>query len=108
MRRHSCLYANYVIGQDQNNRRKGTPPNQGREPPLVWSVEFFKKVHVASNDTAPLVFPLVARAMPPITPAPTLAPPKTPPPRQHPSRYTPPCPCSRSWLRAPDRDVHGR
>jgi hypothetical protein len=34
-----------------------------------------KKVHVASNDTAPLVFPLVARAMaPPITPAPTLRP----------------------------------
>ena len=34
-------------------------PNQGREPPLVWSVEFMKKVHVASNDTGPLVFPLV-------------------------------------------------
>jgi hypothetical protein len=68
MRRHSCLHAHYVIGQDQDNRRIGTPPNQGREPPLVWSVEFMKKVHVASNDTAPLVFPLVARAMAPRLP----------------------------------------
>ena len=51
MRRHcsSCLHAHYVVGQDQDNRRKGTPPNQGREPPLVWSVKFMKKVHVASN-----------------------------------------------------------
>src|SRR5262245_35709853 len=39
----------------------GNRPNQGREPPLVWSVEFMKKVHVASNDTAPRVFPLVKR-----------------------------------------------
>jgi hypothetical protein len=29
---------------------------QGREPPLIWSIEFMKKVHVASNDTAPLMF----------------------------------------------------
>ena len=56
----SCLHAHYVIGQDQDNRRIGTRPNQGREPPLVWSVEFMKKVHVASNDTAPLVFPFGA------------------------------------------------
>jgi hypothetical protein len=56
-----CLYAHYVIGQDQDNRRIGTRPNQGRKPPLVWSVEFMKKVHVASNDIAPLVFPLVDR-----------------------------------------------
>ena len=55
----SCLHAHYVIGQDQDNRSIGTRPNQGREPPLIWSVEFMKKVHVASNDTAPLVFPLV-------------------------------------------------
>src|SRR5262245_25805662 len=53
------LHAHYVIGQDQDNRRVGIRPNQGREPPLIWSVEFMKKVHVASNDTAPLVFPLV-------------------------------------------------
>ena len=33
-----------VIGQDHDNRRKGARPNQGREPPLVWSVEFMKKV----------------------------------------------------------------
>ena len=47
-----------VIGQDQDNRRKGTRPNQGLEPPLLWSVEFMKKVvHVESNETAPLVFP---------------------------------------------------
>ena len=47
-----------VIGQDQDNRRKGTRPNQGLEPPLLWSVEFMKEVvHVESNDTAPLVFP---------------------------------------------------
>jgi hypothetical protein len=46
----------------------GTRPNKGREPPLVWSVEFIKKVHVASNDTASLVFPLVARAMAPLSP----------------------------------------
>ena len=47
-----------VIGQDQGNRRKGTRPNQGLEPPLLWSVEFMKKVvHVESNETAPLVFP---------------------------------------------------
>ena len=60
----SCLHAHYVIGQDQDNRRTDTPPNQGREPPLVWSVEFMKKViHVESNDTAPLVFPLVARTL---------------------------------------------
>src|SRR5262245_34333366 len=64
MRRHSCLHAHYVIGQDQDNRRIGTLPNQGREPPLVWSVEFMKKVHVASNDTALLVFPLVACGFP--------------------------------------------
>ena len=59
MRRHcsSCLHAHYVIGQDQDNRRIGTRPNQGREPPLFWSVEFMKKVvHVESNDTAPLGF----------------------------------------------------
>ena len=43
----------------QDNRRIGTRPNQGREP-LVWSVEFMKKVHVASNDSAPLVFPFGA------------------------------------------------
>ena len=54
----SCLHAHYVIGEDQDNRRIGTRPNQGREPPLVWSVEFMKKVHVASNDTAPLAFPM--------------------------------------------------
>ena len=52
-----CLHAHYKIGQDQDNRRIGTRPNQGREPPLVWSVEFVKQVHVASNDTAPLTFP---------------------------------------------------
>ena len=47
-----------VIGQDQGNRRKGTRPNQGLEPPLLWSVEFMKEVvHVESNETAPLVFP---------------------------------------------------
>ena len=57
----SCLHAHYVIGQDQDNRSIGTRPNQGREPPLVWSVEFMKKVHVASNDTAPLVFPCAGR-----------------------------------------------
>ena len=46
-----------VIGQDQGNRRKGTRPNQGLEPPLLWSVEFMKKVvHVESNDTEPLGF----------------------------------------------------
>ena len=46
-----------VIGQDQGNRRKGTRPNQGLEPPLLWSVEFMKEVvHVESNETAPLVF----------------------------------------------------
>ena len=55
----SCLHGHYVVGQDQDNRSIGTRPNQGREPPLIWSVEFMKKVHVASNDTAPLVFPLV-------------------------------------------------
>ena len=60
----SCLHANYVIGQNQDKRRIGTGPNQGREPPLVWSVEFVKKVvHVVSNDTAPLGFPLVARVL---------------------------------------------
>ena len=53
----SCLHAHYVIGQDQDNRRIGTRPNQGREPPLFWSVEFMKEViHVQSNDTAPLGF----------------------------------------------------
>ena len=47
-----------VTGQDQGNRRKGTRPNQGLEPPLLWSVEFMKKVvHVELNETAPLVFP---------------------------------------------------
>ena len=46
-----------VIGQDQDNRRKGTRPNQGLEPPLLWSVEFMKEVvHVESNETGPLVF----------------------------------------------------
>jgi hypothetical protein len=60
----SCLHAHYVIGQAQDNRRIGARPNQGREPPLFWSVEFMKEViHVESNDTAPLVFPLVAPAM---------------------------------------------
>ena len=59
-----CLYAHYVIGQDQDNRRPDNSPNHGREPPLVWSVELMKKVvHAESNDTAPLVFPLVAPAM---------------------------------------------
>ena len=43
-----------------DNRRIGTGPNQGREPPLVWSVEFMKKVHVASNDTAPPEFRLMS------------------------------------------------
>ena len=58
------LHAHYVIGQDQDNRRPDTPPNQGREPPLVWSVEFMKKViHIESNDTSPLGFPLVARTL---------------------------------------------
>jgi hypothetical protein len=48
----SCLHAHYVIGQDQDNRRIGTRPNQGREPPLFRSVEFMKEViHVESNDT---------------------------------------------------------
>ena len=28
-----------------------------RKPPLVWSIEFMKKVHVASNDTAPACVP---------------------------------------------------
>ena len=57
-----CLYAHYVIGQDQDNRRPDNSPNHGREPPLVWSVELMKKVvHAESNDTAPLVFPLVDR-----------------------------------------------
>jgi hypothetical protein len=65
----SRLHEDYVIGQDQDNRRPDNPPNQGREPPLVWSVEFTKKVHVASNDTAPLVFRLVARAMAPHSPS---------------------------------------
>ena len=47
-----------VMGQDQDNRRKGTRPNQGREPPLLWSVEFIKEVvHVESNDTAPTCVP---------------------------------------------------
>ena len=46
----SCLHAHYVVGQDQDNRRIGTRPNQGREPPLVWFVEFMKKVvHVEST-----------------------------------------------------------
>jgi hypothetical protein len=46
-----------VIGQDQGNRRKGTRPNQGLEPPLLWSLEFMKEVvQVESNETAPLVF----------------------------------------------------
>jgi hypothetical protein len=59
----SCLHAHYVVGQDQDNRRIGTRPNQGSEPPLVWFVEFMKKVvHVESNDTAPFVFPLLATA----------------------------------------------
>ena len=57
----SCLHAHYVIGEDQDNRRIDSPPNHGREPPLVWSVEFTKKDHIASNDIAPLVFPLVDR-----------------------------------------------
>jgi len=58
------LHAHYVIGQDQDNRRPDTPPNQGREPPLVWSVEFMKKViHIESNDNSPLGFPLVARTL---------------------------------------------
>ena len=39
-----ALHAHYVIGQDQDNRRIATRPNQWREPPLVWSVEFMKKV----------------------------------------------------------------
>ena len=52
----ACLNAHYIIGQDQGNRGIGSRPNQGREPPLVWSIEFMKKVHVASNDTAPLMF----------------------------------------------------
>jgi len=57
----SCLRAHYVIGQDQDNRRIGTRPNQGREPPLIRSVKFTKEViHVESNDTARFVFPLVA------------------------------------------------
>jgi hypothetical protein len=61
-----ALHAHYVIGQDQDKRRIGTRPNQWREPPLFWSVEFMKEViHVESNDTAPLGFPLVARAMAP-------------------------------------------
>ena len=52
-----CLHAHYVIGQDQDNCRIGTGPNQGREPPLLWSVEFVKEVvHVESNDTEPLGF----------------------------------------------------
>jgi hypothetical protein len=52
------LHAHYVIGQNQDNRRPDTPPNQGREPPLVWSVEFMKKViHIESNDNSPLGFP---------------------------------------------------
>ena len=68
----SCLQAHYKIGQDQGNRRIGTHPNQGREPPLVWSVEFLKKVHIASNDTAPLVFPLCQGcALKPLRPKPT-------------------------------------
>ena len=47
-----------VIGQDQDNRRKGTRPNQGFEPPLLWSVEFMKEVvHVELNDTAPTCVP---------------------------------------------------
>ena len=65
----SCLHAHYVIGQDQDKRSIGTCPNQGREPPLVWSVEFMKKVHVASNDTAPLGFPFVACDGPSFPPA---------------------------------------
>jgi hypothetical protein len=61
----SCLHTHYVVGQDQDNRRIGTRPNQGSEPPLVWFVEFMKEVvHVASNDTAPFVFPLVDRSRP--------------------------------------------
>ena len=49
-----------VIGQDQGNRRKGTRPNQGLEPPLLWSVEFMKEVvHVESNETAPTCVPLL-------------------------------------------------
>ena len=72
MRRLRRLYEHYVIGQDQDNRCPDTPPNQGREPPLVWSVEFMKKViHVELNDTSPLGFPLVARAMVPPAPPPT-------------------------------------
>ena len=55
--REFCLHAHYVIGQDQDNCRIGTGPNQGREPPLLWSVEFVKEVvHVESNDTEPLGF----------------------------------------------------
>jgi len=53
----SCLHTHYVIGQDQDNRRIRSRPNQVREPPLVWSIKFMKKVHVASNDTAPACVP---------------------------------------------------
>ena len=49
-RARSCLHAHHVIGQDQDNRSIGTRPNQGREPPLFWSVEFMKEViHVEST-----------------------------------------------------------
>jgi hypothetical protein len=41
------------ICQDQDcNRRIGTCPNQWREPPLVWFVEFMKKVHVEQRHWA--------------------------------------------------------
>jgi hypothetical protein len=51
-----CLHARHVIGQNPNSRI-GTRPNQGREPPLIWSVELMKKVvHAESNDTASLAF----------------------------------------------------
>ena len=70
LRADAPLHEHYVIGQDQDNRRPDNPPNQGCEPPLVWSVEFMKKVvHVVSNDTAPLGFRLIARAMAPHSPS---------------------------------------
>ena len=50
--RRSCLDTHYETDQDQDNRRIGSRPNQVRKPPLVWSVEFTKKVHgVTLNDT---------------------------------------------------------
>ena len=46
------LNAHDKIGQDQDHRRLDTRPNQGREPPLVWSIEFVKKVHVDQGHCA--------------------------------------------------------